>query len=489
MSKFTIGFCIVWTATGLTASAETLDDAVRLAYQTHPGLRAQRALLRSTNEQFVQASANLGPQISLSGQLSYQNARIDQGAGPFNSASTARYDAGSGSADLSLVQPLYSNGALSAQRNSAEANIMASRQDLRRLEAQVLETVISAYLNVRRDRQSIKILTEEIEALKGEFAETRAKASLGQLTKTDTAQSEARLLSAQAQLNLTQGRLRASEAQYLAMVGQTPGDLEPESELPGIPATVDEAFASAEANNPELLNAVAVERSAREKVNAAKAASGPTVSVKLDASISPIEPYLRKQYDQSLTAAVVYRQPIYTSGLTSSKIREALEDDNRARLSIEATRRNVIQMVSQAWEQLAASRTAIEIEKRQIEVERVAVKGNRLEERVGTRSTIELLNSELELANARLELLQSQHDAYIARTSLLSAMGLLEARLVSPGLDVYQPDDAFNRATPLVTRYVSQVASEIDRLGRSTSLSPSLQGRRGLATNSPVTPK
>jgi outer membrane protein len=428
-----------------SAEAETLPDAIRLAYQSNPALRAQRAQLRQTDEDYVQARAGLGPQVSVQAQGAYHNTRLDQPASFFSKAGVADHHAGTGSADLSIVQPLYTSGAARAQVQGAAAAVLGGREDLRQAEAQLLHAVITAYVDVRRDRETLKVLQDGIDALTRDFEEIKAKGAAGQLTKTDVAESEARLLAARAQLDLGQGRLNASVAEYVDVVGQSPGELAPEPDLPGMPRTVDEAFDAAERNNAQLLSSVQTELAAREKVNQAKAATGPTVSLKLDANLGPEEPYLVHQYAKDLSASAIYNQPLFTSGMNSSRIRQALERDNQAQLNVEYVRRGVVQQIARAWSALASTNRALDIQQKQVDVEEAAVVGNRIEQRVGTRSTFELMNAEFELTNSRLQLLQSRHDAYVARAELLAAMGLLEARFVTPGAQLYDPKASLAR--------------------------------------------
>jgi outer membrane protein len=450
--------------------AESLFDAIDLAYQTNPTLRAQRAELRATDEQYVQARAGLGPQVSVTGQVGYQNARVRQSQFGFSSATD--YSAGTAQADLSAVQPIYTAGQTTAQVRGAEAGVKAGREALRQAENELLQKVVTAYLDVRRDRQIVGVLKEEIVALTAAHNEIMAKGRFGELGKTDVAQSEERLLSAQAQLNLALGRLNASNAAYLNIVGQSPGELEPEPELAGMPAKADDAFEAAEHNNPQLLGAIANELVARQKVNQAKAANGPTISIRVDAAAAPIDPYLQRQYDTSVTAAAVITQPLFTSGLNSSKIRQALEEDNRAQLEIESTRRGVVQQVAQAWDQLVSTRQAIAIEQRQLVVENVAVKGNRIEERVGLRSVIDLLNAELELANTNVGLIQSRHDEYVARAALLAAMGLLEAKFQTPGVQTYSPEGSLKRVERRGGAPWSDAIAIVDHIGAPSSPPP-----------------
>ncbi|HEX4182666.1 MAG TPA: TolC family outer membrane protein [Caulobacteraceae bacterium] len=454
--------------------AATLYDSILLAYQTNPVLRAQRAELRALDEGYVQARAGYGPQLSVNAQAAYDTSRVQSGPFLFSGASDTTYSAITGSGDLSLVQPLYTGGATRAQVKGAGATVLAGRETLRTQEGRLIQNVITAYVDVRRDRETVTILKDEIANLRREFDETTAKGQLGQLTKTDVAESEARLLSAQAQLNLAQGRLNVSNAEYLNVVGESPADLDPEPRLAGAPANVDQAFEAADHNNPQLLDSIETERSAREKVNQAKAAYGPTVSFKIDASVAPVEPYLRGEYARGVTGALVVNQPIFTSGLNSSRVREAEDRDNEALLNVESARRGVVQLVAQAWSQLASIHSAVAIQARQVEVERIAVEGNGVEERVGLRSTIDLLNAEQELANSRVSLVQGRHDEYVAQAALLSAMGLLEVRFLIPGSETDDPVSPLGRAEKVGATPWQGAMAAIDSIGGAKTPPPRL---------------
>jgi outer membrane protein len=457
-----------------SAGAETLSDAIRLAYQSNPALRAQRAQLRQTDEDYVQARAGLGPQVNVQAQGAYHNSRVDQPASPFGGAGVLDYHAGTGSADLSIVQPLYTSGAARAQVQGAAATVLSGREDLRQAEAQLLHDVITAYVDVRRDRETLKVLQDGVEALTRDFEEIRAKGAAGQLTKTDVAESEARLLAARAQLDLAQGRLNVSVAEYVDVIGQSPGELEPEPDLPGLPKTVDAAFDAAERNNAQLLSAVQAERAAREQVDQAKAATGPTVALKLDANLGPEEPYLVHPYDKDLSVSAIYNQPLFTSGMNSSRIRQALERDNQAQLNVETRRRGVVQQVARAWSALVSTDRALDIQQKQVDVEQAAVAGNRIEQRVGTRSTFELMNAEFELTDSRLQLLQNRHDAYIARAELLAAMGLLETRFLSPGAQLYDPKAPLERVERIGAVPWEGAVEAIDGLAGPNTSAPRL---------------
>lgn len=427
------------------AGATTLYDAIRLAYQVNPVLRGQRAELRAVDEGYVQARASDGPQFSLNGQGGYSVARVQAAGSIFSRPSDTTYTGGTGTGTLSLVQSLYTFGASRAQIRGAKDTVLAGRETLREAESEILGKVITAYLDVLRDRETLKILRDEIANMTADVRETTDKGQLGELTKTDVAEADARLYQAQAQYAYAQARLMATSAEYLDVVGEAPGELEPAPELSGLPATIDDAVSAAIHNNPRILSSMQSEQAAREKVNEAKAAYGPTIAFRVDAGVQPIEPYLPNLYDRNVTVAVVVSQPLFTSGMRASKVRETADRDTQAMLQIEATRRDVVQTVAQAWAQLTAARTAESVTQRQVEANRIAVEGAQIEERVGRRSTFELVNNELELAQARVALIQNEHDEYVAKAAVLAAMGLLEARNITPGVDLYDPTASLKR--------------------------------------------
>jgi outer membrane protein len=419
--------------------ADTLFDAIQMAYETNPTLQSQQAKLRATDEEVVQARSGYGPQVNFSGQATDQTAHVNLPAGPFTPATTQTLNSATGQAQLTAAQPLFTNGAVHAQVESARADVGAGRQDLRETEAQLVLNVITAYEDVRRDRQILAVLREEIGDIDGEYQETQARTNLGDLTKTDLAQAEARLVAAQSQLALTSGQLDTSAAEYVNVVGQSPGELQPEPDLPGVPANADQAFDAAEHESPILLGAMQAERAADAKIRAARASFGPNVSLQASAGLAPYETYTPNSYIYGVTVGVVVTQSIFTSGLNSSKVQQAIELDNSAELDVDSARRNVVQLVAKAWDQYISTQNALALQQKQVDLETVAAEGYRVEAKAGMRSTVDLLNAELELASTRIAFLQSRHDEYIAEATLLAAMGRLEARYLLPNAPLYDP--------------------------------------------------
>ena len=419
------------------ASAETLADAIALAYQTNPTLQGQRASQRALDESIVQARTGLRPQIDASASASTSDGQNDGDA------------ARGSSAGVSVSQSLYTGGRVSSQIGAAEADILTGREGLRSVEAGVIQQVITAYVDIRRDQERLRISQENVAVLQRQLDEARARFEVGEITRTDVAQAEARLAGSRASLASAQAQLAISRASYAAVVGQNPGDLEAEPSLESfLPPAVEDAFDTAEQNNAEILAAQYAERASAARVAIARSSRLPTVTATgslgfsgSTAQQSFIPPTgaggAFDDYERSVSGRVSVSVPLFTGGLISSQVRAAEERNSADRQAIEETRRSVLRTVSQAWNGLIGARANLAANEEQVRAARIAFEGVRQEAQVGLRTTLDVLNAEQELRGAELSLVNARREEYVAATVLLSAMGKLEARYLVPGVEQY----------------------------------------------------
>ncbi|MEI9964009.1 MAG: TolC family outer membrane protein [Caulobacteraceae bacterium] len=423
-----------------TARAETLTDAIALAYQTNPTLQAERAQLRATDEVYVQARAGYRPtaNVQASGQFQWETLGSRVGCTVFSCpAIDQSANANQFSAQLQLTQPLYTGGRTTAQVRGAEAQVLAERERLRQTEGSVLLGVIQAYVDVRRDQQSLAIRKENVGVLQRQVDETRARFDAGEVTRTDVAQSEAQLAASQSELSTAQAQLAISRSAYAAAVGQSPGDLAPEPPFGTFPATVEQAFDTAEANNPAIGQADYQEQSAAADLAAAKAQRMPQVSASGGFGYSqPVTPWDAALGARAFTAGVTLSQPLFSGGMVSSQIRQAVERQNIARIQIEQARRNAVQTISDSWNQLLAARASITANEEAVRAATVAFDGTRAEQEAGLRTTLEVLSAQQVLRDAQLALVNARADEYVASASVLNVMGLLQVRTLAPELEI-----------------------------------------------------
>ena len=437
---------------GLLAAAgargETLADAIALAYQSNPTLQAERATQRALDETYVQAQAGYRPQGSFQAVVT-GNTNNASSFGQFST--TIPGQSTTSSETITITQPIYTGGRVASQVSAAEAGVLAGREALRQSEQSVLQNVIQAYVDVRRDQENQAIAVENVGLLRRQLEEAKARFDVGEITRTDVAQTEASVAAAQAQLSASQAQLANSRASYAAVVGRNPGTLAPEPPLTQLlPTSVEQAFDVAEHNNPQIRQADYNEQSSAARVAQAKAQTRPSFGLQAQLGYSGgnlglTSPFANYSHDISISA--VANVPLFTGGTTSSQIRQAAENNNVDRINIETTRRQVLLLVSQAWNQLLGARASLISNEEQVRAANIAFEGTRQEAQVGLRTTLDVLITEQNLSNAQLALVNSRHDEYFAGAVLLAATGSLFAETLTPGTPLYDPRANFDRVT------------------------------------------
>ncbi len=425
---------------GTAAHAESLADALATAYQNNPTLLAQRATLRATDEGVAQAISGWRPTIQVTGSAAYQKSPsfFSQIAGGGASAQILHPL----NSQISISQPIFRGFRTSNSVKEANAQVMAGRATLDATEQTVFVQTVTAYVDVIRDLAILELDTNNVTVLQRQLEATKDQFRVGELTRTDVAQAEARLSTAQSTRITAQANLTASRASYKSVVGDMPGSLDPVPALPALPANEDEAQAVALKNNPSLQAAVYTEKASRKAIDVAKGALLPSIDINASRSDSrgTYQPGL-SSYRNTVTAQITI--PLYQSGAEYSRVRQAKETNNQNRLKIEAERRTVIQNVSDAWNTLRSARSVIESSKEAVRANEIALDGVRQEASVGSRTTLDVLNAEQELLNARTNLVQAEHNEYVAAYQLLSAVGQLTAQKLTLPVELYDPKEHY----------------------------------------------
>lgn len=423
---------------GAPAWAETLQEAIALAYRTNPSLLAQRANQRALDESIVQARAGLRPTLDVTVSGDYSRDYSDTSLDP---------DSDGASASIGLSQTLWSGGRIGHGITAAEAEILAGRENLRGIEQSVLASVIQAYADVIRDMEVLRIRQANLAVLQRQLEESSARFEVGEITRTDVAQSEARLAQSEAELANAQAQLSTSRAVYAAVVGQAPGDLAPMPALPGVPADFDSALDVALTDNPDIRAAAYTLAAAEANVAAARAEYMPSVraSASYGGSNRDFDRFGDIADNTRLTAGATLSIPLFTGGLNASRVAAALERANAAQINVEGERRNALQAVSSAYAQSISARASLQAGEEAVRAASVAAEGVRQEAQVGLRTTLDVLNQELELRNAEVTLASARRNEYVAQANLLAAMGRLEGPDLDPTLERYDPAANYQR--------------------------------------------
>ncbi|OBX20017.1 hypothetical protein A9995_05630 [Erythrobacter sp. QSSC1-22B] len=411
------------------ANADTLQEALTQAYFSNPTLAGARAQQRATDENVAIERAAGRPGVTATGSYFEFVKR--------NSTSfTAPERAFSVGADLSV--PIYSGGAVKNAIRAAETRVGAGRADLRGTQSALFSQVVAAYMDVLRNEAVLGLTANQVEVLGVNFQATSDRFEIGDLTRTDVAQSQARLALAQGDFRGAQANLIAARETYIQLVGAAPDDLQPPPPLPGLPDSVAVAVDVALENNPDLIAARERADASALDIDVAGAGRLPRVSVvfggdyqnfagTLGGVVAPGEVAI-PQTTTAAQAGIQLSIPIFQGGRPAALQRQAQARSAGALEQVIAVERDVIAQVRAAYSSWQASLAIIESSLTAVSAAELSLEGVRAENSIGNRTILEVLNAEQELLNVRVELVTARRNAYVAGFSLLAAMGRAEAR-------------------------------------------------------------
>lgn len=417
--------------------ADTLMDALAKAYATNPSLQSARATLRATDEGVSQAISGWRPSLSASGTSGLK--RSETSSAPGNTISTQPK-----TLTLSASQSLYAGGQTTSDIASAENSVLAQRARLLTSEQSVLLSAATAYLNVQRDQAVVELNAKNEVVLSSQLEATQDRFNVGEITRTDVHQAESRLAGATADRIQAEGDLKSSRAGYANVMGEAPGTLEvPKLALP-MPVNLEDALTLAEDANPTVMAAVFDEKAARDDVESTRGQLLPSVDLSGSASRSldtSSNGYWANAYEAKVTLSV----PLYQSGSVYSKLRQARQTASATRLTADQTKRDVAEQVRTAWETLVSTRARIDAIKTQVRASETALEGVQREASVGSRTVLDVLDSEQELLDARVNLVKSQRDETVAALTLLSSVGNLTAPDLNLAVDLYDAQGHYRK--------------------------------------------
>ena len=404
-----------------TASADTLREALVSTYANNPTLTGQREALRGTDSTVAIARAAGRPQVNATVGV---NRDLTQ-SGVFRRDSKGPYITGG----VDLGYPLFNGGSVRNSVRAAQTRVEAARATLRAVEGDVFTEAVAAYMDVIRDRAIVELNANQVRVLGTNLEATRDRFQIGDITRTDVAQSEARLSLGRANLATVQGRLLASEENYRRVIGRRPDALQPPPPLPPLPTSADQAVQIALANNPDLIAITRQGIAAGYDVSTARASRLPTVSAVASGDYANTigGNTVGPQSGTATSVGVQGRIPLYQGGLPAARIRQAQALEGQALEQRIATERAVVANTRSAFATYQAAQNAITSNLVAVSANELALEGARAENSVGTRTILDVLNAEQELLNAQVQLVSVRRDAYVAGFQLLNAMGQAEA--------------------------------------------------------------
>ncbi len=438
------------------AHADTLQEALTDAYLNNPVLEAARAGQRATDENVQIERASGLPSVEGNAAVTEF---IKQRSTSFFQPQRAL------TAGVDLGVPIYSGGAVKNSVAAAKERVEAGRADLRGTESAIFTRVVAAYMDVLRGQALVSLSTNQVDVLGVNVQATSDRFEIGDLTRTDVAQSQARLALAQGDLRSAQANLIAAREDYIALVGEAPTNLQPPPPLPGLPESAEQAVDVALEDNPDLIAARERAAAAGYDIEVAGSSRLPRLSVFAgydydnylgsipDGRLDPTDPYSpvvpSAQTATAASAGVSLRVPLFQGGRPAALQRQATARATAALEQVIAAERDVIAQVRSAYSSWQASLAIIESSQTAVSAAELSLEGVRAENSIGNRTILDVLNAEQELLQSRVQLVTARRNAYVAGFSLLSAMGRAEARDLGLGDEgvLYDPIDNYERVS------------------------------------------
>jgi outer membrane protein len=426
----------------MPALADTIEAALVRAYQSNPQLNAQRAQVRSTDENVPQALSGYRPKVAVTASAGYQYTDSNTTSGGSQNTIVRTEFHGTNpprSAGLTVSQTLYNGQQTANKTRAAESQVSGAREGLRVLEQNVLLSAATIYMDYLRDSAIVEVQKSNVRVLEQTLKQTRDRFNVGEVTRTDVAQSEAQLAAGNTQLLAAQATLTTTRANFRRIIGNEPDALAPGSPVDRfLPGTLSGAVELSLIENPNVTASMFGIDVNYLQVKINEGALLPTVS--LQASV-------QQSYEQTLTvfrsfgasAVAQVSVPVYQGGGEYSLIRQSKENLAQQRLVLEQTRDQTRANTVTAWGQLVAGKAQVASAQAQVTASEIALNGVREEAKAGQRTTLDVLNAQQALVNARVALVTAQHDRVVASYAVLNSVGRLSPQVLNLPTTVYDP--------------------------------------------------
>ncbi|MBL4759047.1 MAG: TolC family outer membrane protein [Rhizobiales bacterium] len=429
------GFLLVFSG---AAQANSLKDALAMAYEFNPTLKAERANLRAIDEGVPQALAGRRPTISGSADIGYQD--LDIRSMTLTGPARSRFSLNPRGYSITLSQPIFAGFTVLNSIRQAEALVKAGAQALKNTEQNILFDAAQVYMDVVRDIAIIDLQRNNLRVLKEQLRATHDRFSVGEVTRTDVAQAEASVALADSGVSLANANLATSRAVYEQIVGQPPNGVRSPPSIEGmLPNNLDSAIAIGETEHPAILAASFSTEAASHQVEVARGSLLP--SVDLEASYSnryDSGPTTTRSEAATLTGRLTV--PLYQRGAVSSRIRQSRQTLAQSQFQVEQARHQVRAAVASAWNQLQSIKAQQQSNQAQVRANEIALNGVREESSVGQRTVLDVLDAEQNLLNSRVTSISTNHDRVVASYAVLVAIGRLNNRRLALNVQEYNPE-------------------------------------------------
>ncbi len=404
-----------------TAQSETLEDILISAYNNSELLKSTEYLVTIQDETINQTSALARPNLSLNLGANYRS---------YNDTTPPNRNDNSllGSIELLATLIVYDFGANDIAVDIEEMRKQAFEINYTQTEQTVLLGAANSYQELLRANNLLELEKNNLKGLESQLEAAKNRFELGNISRTELSLVEARIAAAEGNVKTREGQLEIARELFLLSVGRYPESLSASQFNFNIPKDITSAMELASQHNPFLLQAkllVLISQQQREltKIRVSK----PAINLRGTASSDlNLREFGDESYPQNnLTVGIQTTIPLYSGGRLSSALRQAELDLQKARIDLKHEAKLLENEIASAWHRLEIADSLIDVYVEQKDYSELALQGTRVEESLGTKSTLDVLEAEQELLSAQTSLVEALIDRDSAKFTLLSSIGVL----------------------------------------------------------------
>jgi len=407
------------------AFAVTLYDALNETFQNNTQLNAERENIKASEEDINISESEYRPSLTLTGSKSFENTQklTNQSGGE---ASVSDVDPLSSS--IKLEQTLLDYGRdITHEKNYiglelSKAKLLKKEQDILYSAIDVFTTTILAREKLSINRRNLNLLIKQVE-------NDKVRLDRGQITTADLSQSESSLAGAQAQLTQAKSELMISKLNYENIIGklEDPKKLRKSAKaIVDVPNTISKAIELSKQNDPDIIIAKLELNQSEKDLEISEADLKPTASLSLERSYTDDLSSTYDRRDKDVLKATI-SWPFYSGGKKRSTINKNSNLIYRKRLLLEDAMSNTETKVGSAWSSLQSSKSFLNSVISQVRAAKIANEGIAAEYQRGSRTTLDVIQSNSLLLTAEISLANSQRNYLIAQYNLLKSIGLLNS--------------------------------------------------------------
>lgn len=413
------------------AQATNLTDVYRDAQTYDAQYAAARAASQAGQEKAVQGRAGLLPQVNLNGNVRYNDVTSSLPGGD------ARYD--SNGLGINASQPLFRKQNL-VQYEQAKNQTKIADMQFRLAEQDLILRVAQAYFDVLESQDNIAFINAQKSAITEQLAAAKRNFEVGTATITDTHEAQARYDLAVAQEIAEQNNLNIRQRALEKLIGKPPGALEAligNTVLRAEPSGIDDWAERAGKGNLQAEIQRLTKAIADQEIERTRAGHYPTLDAVAGYTINNGQNFGTTQLDtRTASVGVELNLPIYQGGLTQSRVREAVANQEKARQDLEGATRDASLQARQAWLNVNSGVARVRALEQALVSTQAQLDSTKLGLEVGVRTSLDVLNAEQQVLSARRDLAGARYAYLLSALSLRAADGSLSAADLA-AIDLY----------------------------------------------------